>query len=335
LGSYLKDKQKIFLLIRKNVPFVYFFYRLRFVVFISSTQWFMLWAILELNSIIFIPLLNKNKTSQEHGARLTYFLTQGTASLLMIFSMFTLEVNNSREIQSPKILILLALIVKITRAPVHRWLPAIIVSLTRTNVWLVLTMQKLIPLMLLMLIKPNLNTILICCILISTTMGAIINLTQSNSKAILAYSRISHAGWFMTARRICQESWIFYFVSYTSLLFLLRMGLNITVGQHRIAVNQRNSALSLVTILSLGGLPPLMGFYPKAIIISSAIQMELNRLALVIIVLSAVDVFVYIRLSYHAIMNKKSKILWLKKEKYFSISIVIIINVVFSIIVIL
>jgi len=166
----------------------------------------MLWAILELNSIIFIPLFNKNKTSQEHGARLTYFLTQGTASLLMIFSMFTLEVNNSREIQSPKILILLALIVKITRAPVHRWLPAIIVSLTRTNVWLVLTMQKLIPLMLLMLIKPNLNTILICCILISTTMGAIINLTQSNSKAILAYSRISHAGWFMTARRICQES---------------------------------------------------------------------------------------------------------------------------------
>lgn len=316
------------------MPFIYFFYVLRFVIFISRTHWFILWAILELNSIIFIPILNKRKNNQEHTARITYFLTQRTASLVIIFRIFNIEINNLRGVSTPKVLMLLALLIKITRAPLHRWLPAIILSLTWTNVWLVLTIQKLIPLVLIILTKPQLSTILISCICISVSFGAIINLAQNNIKRILAYSRISHAGWFIAARTTCQERWIFYYVSYIRLLFMLKTSLHITTAQHRIK-SQINSILIFITILSLGGLPPLIGFFPKVIIVNSIVIIEVIRLAVILIVFSVVDLFIYIRLSYHALTNKKSKMIWVKKEKYISIAVIIFMNVRFSLVVIL
>jgi len=89
---------------------------------------------------------------------------------------------------------------------------------------------------------------------------------------------------------------------------MLKTSLHITTAQHRIK-GQINSILIFITILSLGGLPPLIGFFPKVIIVNSIVVIEVVRLAVILIVFSVVDLFIYIRLSYHALTNKKSKMI--------------------------
>jgi len=284
---------------------------------------------------MFIPLLAIKKNSNRYRARLTYFLVQRTASLILIFRIFNREITNILQILRPKNLILIALIIKITRAPLHSWLIPVAVRAEKTNLWLVLTIQKLIPLIILIFSKPNLTPIIVVCILLSISLGSITNFSQNNIKRILAYSRITNAGWFLATIRICQEGWVFYFLSYRVLILAATKLVSKNLIQQYINNNQTNNITTLLTLLRLGGLPPFLGFFPKVIILNSRISSNLILIALAIVIFSVLDLFIYTRVSYFALLNKKSHLLWIKKEKYFSFFILVIRRRLFSIVIIM
>jgi NADH-ubiquinone oxidoreductase chain 2 len=169
----------------------------------------------------------------------------------------------------------------------------------------------------------------------SLILGPIINFNQNNRKSILAYSRISHAGWFITARICCQERWTPYFFSYRILLYIIsKKTTHKTLLQQSLIINQTNLFIALFLLLRLGGLPPFLGFFPKIIILQTTIKLEFISLTIILLISSITDLFIYTRLSYIALINKKRNLIWIKKEKYFSFFILTISARLFSAIII-
>jgi len=102
---------------------------------------FLQWALLELNMLCFIPIFISRKTSNSTTNRLKYFVSQSSASLLFII-IIMLPLN------SP-LIILLLIIFKIGVPPFQRWLTAILPTLNLSEIFILFTIQKFLPLIIL------------------------------------------------------------------------------------------------------------------------------------------------------------------------------------------
>lgn len=124
---------------------------------------------------------------------------------------------------------------------------------------------------------------------------------------------------------IRETLWFFYIFLYSLLIriicFLFYI-LNIYFI-NQLFINNINFFIKinlLINFLSLGGLPPFIGFFPKWIIINFLINNNIYILTFIFIIISLIILFFYIRISYSAFMFNYLKIKWFKiliKNNYF------------------
>nr|DAZ87521.1 TPA_asm: NADH dehydrogenase subunit 2 [Phytosciara flavipes] len=281
---------------------------------ISANSWLGLWMGLEINLMAFIPILVSKNNLNNSEASLNYFLIQAFASTVLLFSIIFLILNNNMMFMNILILpdlsmklITLALMMKLGAPPFHFWFPNVMENINWINGLILMTWQKLGPMMVLSyFIKPNI--IFISFILLSTFMGAIGGLNQISLRKLLAFSSINHLGWMFVALMYNENIWIMYFVIYSfmnfCLIYMFKIFQIFYLNQvYSIFMSSPLLKITLLTsMLSLGGLPPFLGFAPKWMIIQSLSFMNMNLMNLFLICMSLVTLFYYLKISIASLL---------------------------------
>nr|WMQ78039.1 NADH dehydrogenase subunit 2 [Zaranga tukuringra] len=302
-----------------NSSKMFFFFVLMFstMISISSNSWLGCWIGLEINLLSFIPLISNSSNLLSNEASLKYFLTQTIASINFLFStlMNMILMKNFEMNLFISIMINSSLLMKMGSTPFHFWFPNIIEGLSWFNSFILMTWQKISP-MILLSYYFNMNFIMII-ITLNIMVGAISGLNQTSLRKLMAFSSINNLGWMLMTIMISENLLMFYFFMYSflisSMCFLFYV-LNLFYINQLFTINLKFMIKInlLVNFLSLGGLPPFIGFFPKWIILNFMINNNYYLLAIIFVMMSLIMLFFYIRIIYSAIMFNYFKMKWLK-----------------------
>nr|YP_004734360.1 NADH dehydrogenase subunit 2 [Sesamia inferens]AEI29236.1 NADH dehydrogenase subunit 2 [Sesamia inferens] len=292
---------------------------------ISSNSWFGCWIGLEINLLSFIPLISNSNNLLSNEASLKYFFTQSIASINFLFIilikmifMKNFEMNNFISIMMNS-----SMFMKMGSTPFHFWFPNIIEGLSWFNSFILMTWQKITP-MIILSYYLNKNFIIII-ILLNIMIGAIGGLNQTSLRKLMAFSSINNLGWMLSSIMISENLWMLYFSLYSFMIsimcFMFYMLNMYFINQ--LFINNINFFIKinlLINFLSLGGLPPFFGFFPKWIIINFLINNKNIFITFIFIMMSLIMLFFYIRINYSAFMFNYLKMKWIKifiKNNYF------------------
>jgi len=196
-------------------------------------------------------------------------------------------INPLNKLPLSNFIISLTLILKLGVAPFHFWLPNVIENINWFNRFILITWQKLTPIIIISYL--NLHNFLLMFILLSTFVGAIGGLNQISIRKLIAFSSINHIGWIIAALIFNESIWLYYFLLYSflncSIIFIFKIFQIFYLNQiYSLFNNYYLLKFSLISsLLSLGGLPPFLGFLPKLLIIQSLLFLKLNFINLFII----------------------------------------------------
>nr|QTZ98184.1 NADH dehydrogenase subunit 2 [Agriocnemis femina] len=269
---------------------------------ISSKTWIMMWIGLEMNLLSFIPLMTQNKNPYETEASMKYFMTQAMASMIMLMALILSDMKMETEI--PKMMMLTAIFIKMGAAPFHMWFPSVMQGLSWMNCLLLMTWQKIAPMIMTSyLMSTGLLSNLI--IILSVLVGAGGGFNQTSIRKMMAYSSISHIGWLLTALIMSMTFWLIYFLIYT----LMNIAVIVMMMQNKIyhlkqifsmKMNNNVKLAMFTSILSLGGLPPFLGFLPKWMIIQNSMTSDNKINIMIMIMTTMVTLYFYLRMTYSA-----------------------------------
>nr|YP_009973810.1 NADH dehydrogenase subunit 2 [Melanostoma orientale]QNH93619.1 NADH dehydrogenase subunit 2 [Melanostoma orientale]UJG45501.1 NADH dehydrogenase subunit 2 [Melanostoma scalare] len=279
---------------------------------ISANSWLSAWMGLEINLLSFIPLMSDNNL-MSNEASLKYFLTQALASSILLFSIILFMYKNNFMNQMfnsnnnyINMIILSALLMKSGTAPFHFWFPNVMEGLNWMNSLILMTWQKIGPLMLISYLI--MKFLLFWCILLSIIIGSLGGLNQTSLRKLMTYSSINHLGWMLMSMYSNESLWITYFMFYTflsfNLIFLFNMFKLFHINQlYSLFMFNKYLKFSLfLNLLSLGGLPPFLGFIPKWLTIQYVTINNQLFMMTIMIMLTLLTLFFYLRLCYTAFM---------------------------------
>nr|NP_982322.1 NADH dehydrogenase subunit 2 [Drosophila simulans]AAF77291.1 NADH dehydrogenase subunit 2 [Drosophila simulans] len=293
---------------------------------VTSNSWLGAWMGLEINLLSFIPLLSDNNNLMSTEASLKYFLTQALASTVLLFSSILLmlknNLNNEINESFTSMIIMSALLLKSGAAPFHFWFPNMMEGLTWMNALMLMTWQKIAPLMLISYL--NIKYLLLISVILSVIISAIGGLNQTSLRKLMAFSSINHLGWMLSSLMFSESIWLIYFFFYSFLSFVLTFMFNIFKLFH---LNQLfswfvNSKILKFTLfmnfLSLGGLPPFLGFLPKWLVIQQLTLCNQYFLLTLMMMSTLITLFFYLRICYSAFMMNYFENNWIMKMNMIS-----------------
>jgi len=239
--------------------------------------------------------------------RLKYFLVQRVASLWFIFSCL---VRAFMQWNIIAVVIVLAITLKLGMAPFHGWFISVISSTSFAIMFLLSTAQKFIPLLVLRTLP---RRVFVVGVLVRVTLGAVfsLGLVQLSVKKLLAVSSINNVRWMILGAQASLQVWRLYLLIYSLLLMPTLRILASNHGQHishmslTTAPNRRKIGLVFL-LISLGGLPPFLGFFNKLLIIKALLPIGFIVLG-VIIFSSLVLLYYYLSWSFFMLTNNPSR----------------------------
>jgi NADH-ubiquinone oxidoreductase chain 2 len=260
----------------------------------------------------FIPLSIKSLNIYSSEASLKYFLTQALASRTLLFSIILfyifIEFNTKTYflIFFINLIFSSSIIIKRGMAPFHFWFPNVIEGLNWINNFILMTWQKIAPIVILSFCLNFYFFIII--ILFSIFFGAIGGLNQTSLRKLIAFSSINHLGWIIRNIINNENIWKIYFLFYS----ILTITILIIFNNFKIYnLNQIFSILNInkfqklffnIPLLSLGGLPPFLGFFPKWLTIEILLINNFYLITFLIINFTLITLYFYIRISYSSFL---------------------------------
>ena len=168
--------------------------------------------------------------------------------------------------------------------------------------------------------------------------GNLAALVQKNVKRLFAYSSISQAGYIFigisAATHMGIESSIFYIVAHTfmiigafSIVFWLEQR-NISTMDEYSGLAGRNmfAAVALsILMLSMAGIPPLIGFAGKFLLFSSALGANDPMLAFLGIINSFISIFYYAKVINQMFLRKEEKSIAMDRNIAIAVGICLIV----------
>ncbi len=176
------------------------------------------------------------------------------------------------------------------------------------------------------------KSVLLLSSFISLIVGSVLGLTQFRIKRLFAYSTINHVGFILLALSVNTaesiQAFIFYILQYTlsnlnAFMILVTIGFSFYGFVHKVGSKNINSelrdrknspvqlisqikgyfslnpfiAISLaITLFSFAGIPPLIGFFGKQMILSAALDNGYVFMSLVAILTSVISAAYYLNL---------------------------------------
>nr|AYN73248.1 NADH dehydrogenase subunit 2 [Kosciuscola tristis] len=305
---------------------------------ISSNSWFGVWMGLEINLLSFIPLLSSNKNMVMNESSIKYFIVQALASTMLLFSILLIQMKYPPGWESeliPSMMISSSLLLKIGAAPFHFWFPEVMGASSWMNCFTLMTWQKIAPMMV-MSYCIQMSTFMFSIIILSIFIGAMGGLNQTSMRQLMAYSSISHLGWMISSLIVSENVWELYFIVYSLLsliMVILFKQMNIFfLNQIYTASNLKMEVkfLMFLSLLSLGGLPPFLGFLPKWIVMQSMIEMNMTIIMTIMAVLTTITLYYYMRISFSALIMSYTENSWSMELKSQNSSLILPATVMLS-----
>ena len=236
---------------------------------------------------------------------------------------------------------------KFGAAPFHIWVPDIyqgslisttilLSTLPKIAVFIVFLKLYFIPFMALEYVWSD---ILIFIGIASIIIGSIFALTQENIKRLLAYSAISNIGFIILAMALVSNDGLHASLYYTivySFTALASFGVvtHITSNSHGIEDISDLAGLSkthpyfailiLITMLSSAGIPPLIGFHAKLMVIQALINNSYILLSIIVVLMTVVSAYYYLRVIKTVYFEERENLI----STYTSSNILLSINVI-------
>nr|YP_010531216.1 NADH dehydrogenase subunit 2 [Nesodiprion japonicus]UXW93503.1 NADH dehydrogenase subunit 2 [Nesodiprion japonicus] len=316
----------------------YFYLLLIFsiLIIINSSSWISVWMGMEMNLLMFIPLLMNNKilSKYSNSCMIYYIIQVGSSSMLLIMIMI-MKMMFIFNMNLFIIMIQISLILKLGASPLHWWLVKIVNNMSWLNCFLILTFQKIGPLF--MLINTNISMVIYFSMLLSGMMGSLIGINQTSLKLIMVYSSLNHLSWMFMSMMIDFYIMLIYLLFYSLnnlMICLFFMYFNINYLDQVFKLNNLNyfkKFLVVMMFLSMAGIPPMFGFLPKFFVFIMMIKNMFILECLLFIVFTLIVLFYYMNFILPSILylklNFKLNLNYLNLNFYFIM--IIMFNVFF------
>nr|QTT61385.1 NADH dehydrogenase subunit 2 [Cyrtodactylus saiyok] len=284
------------------------------IITMASSHWLLAWLGLELNTLSILPMIIKLHHPRSTEATTKYFLIQATAATLILLASITNtwqtgQWSISHMTPTTTLLTTTAIMLKLGIAPMHLWYPQVLQGVTMNTALMISTWQKIAPLTLLYMTSHTLNTTALLALgLTSALVGGWAGLNQTQTRMIMAFSSIAHMGWLLTAIALSPSLTTLTMIMYTASTIATFMPIatttkTITDLGTTWPLSPPTLAAMMITLMSLGGLPPLTGFMPKWLILKELSSTGLNTFAMLILMTSLPSLFFYIRLAYLTLLT--------------------------------
>nr|QLD97297.1 NADH dehydrogenase subunit 2 [Rhipicephalus maculatus] len=258
----------------------------------SSNSWFIFWLMMEINMMSFIPIMNNFKL-KNFNSMITYFIIQSFSSSLFFISAFQYSLFNSMFFL---FIINISILIKLGMIPFHFWIILISESMSFDALLILLTLQKTLPLL---IMEKFVSELMIPLFILSSLMASILAMKYKMMKKILIFSSISHQGWILCLVAKKLNFWLSYLILYFVILFNI---INIcdynkinSFSDFLKSKMKSEVKMKLITsMMSLGGMPPFLGFFMK--IVAIFLLMKMNLIFIFILILSSlINLFFYVR----------------------------------------
>nr|YP_003675.1 NADH dehydrogenase subunit 2 [Dromiciops gliroides]CAD48253.1 NADH dehydrogenase subunit 2 [Dromiciops gliroides] len=287
------------------------------------------WMGLEINTLAIIPMMTYPNHMRASESAIKYFLTQATASMMIMFAIiYNAWMTNQWNLfqisnQWASIIMTLALAMKLGLVPFHFWVPEVTQGIPLLSGMVLLTWQKIAPASIMYQISPSLDMkILTLLAIMSTILGGWGGLNQTHIRKILAYSSIAHMGWMTIIILINPAMTLLNLIIYiftTLTMFLILNHASVTKIKSLANLWNKSAPMTIIillTLLSLGGLPPLTGFIPKWFILHELVTNNNITMATSMALSALLNLFFYMRIIYAAALTmfpttNNSKLRWL------------------------
>nr|AER92646.1 NADH dehydrogenase subunit 2 [Brookesia exarmata] len=277
----------------------------------SSHHWLTAWVGLELNMLSISTIIAQPKNPRATEAAIKYFLIQAIASAMMLFS-GTINATQTGQWDISQLtnkyastMLTLAMLMKIGAAPIYFWLPEIMQGTTMKTALIIATWQKIAPISLLFMTSNHTPPkIMVAMGILSTIIGGLGGINQTQLRKLMAYSSLTNLGWTMVILPWHPQAAVLNIAIYMIMLiptFLMMETMTLKTLQDTTtawATSSTMNTLLTLLFLSIGSLPPLTGFAPKLLIINELVSYNMTPIATTMAVISLISLFFYMRTTY-------------------------------------
>ncbi|GJL81909.1 MAG: NADH-quinone oxidoreductase subunit N [marine bacterium B5-7] len=252
-----------------------------------------------------------------YGMSLIYGLT-GSLEFRAIAESIQQMDSNALPLTLGLIFIVVGLAFKLGAVPFHMWVPDVYDGAPISATIFIGTAPKLaaFAMMARLLVSgfgdlhDDWGDMLLVIAILSVAVGNIVAIAQTNIKRMLAYSTISHMGFFLFGILAGTEQGygasLFYVLIYTTmslgafgvLLVLSTKGFEAENLDDLAGLNATHPGLALLMMLmmfSMAGVPPTVGFYAKLSVIQALLSVNHITVAVIAVLLAVVGAFYYLR----------------------------------------
>lgn len=253
-----------------------------------------------------------------YGMSLLYGLT-GSLELSVIRDSLAGTQQGNVAVALAVVFIVVAVSFKLGAVPFHMWVPDVYQGAPTSTTAFVGAAPKIAAFaMTLRLLAGGLEDLhgmwqqmLMIIALLSIAGGNIIAIAQSNLKRMLAYSTISHMGYFLCGILAGTEEGysasLFYVLVY-AVMSLAAFGIVLYLATKENESDQLDDLkglskrspwiafLLMVLMFSMAGIPPTAGFFAKFSVIQALVNADLIWVAVVAVILAVVGAYYYLRI---------------------------------------
>lgn len=253
-----------------------------------------------------------------YGVSLLYGLSGGETQLSKIAAgLANTDADLSLGLLIALVFVIAGVAFKISAVPFHQWTPDVyegsptpvvaFLSVGSKAAGFALAIRLMVTAF--PLITEEWHFVFTALAILSMVLGNVVALTQTSMKRMLAYSSIAQAGFVMigliTGTEAGYASMVFYLLVYLFMnlggfscviLFSLRTGTD-QISEYS-GLYQKDPLLTLclsICLLSLGGIPPLAGFFGKIYLFWAGWRAGAYYLVLLGLLTSVVSIYYYIR----------------------------------------
>ena len=217
------------------------------------------------------------------------------------------------------VFVVIGLAFKLGAVPFHVWIPDVYQGAPTSVTLFISTAPKLAAFAMLMRLlaeglaelSPHWQDILILLAILSMGLGNLSAIAQTNIKRMFAYSTIAHVGYLMlgvlTANKGGYAASMFYTIVYTlmslggfgMIILLSRAGFEAEHIDDFRGLNDKSpwyALIMLILMLSMAGVPPLLGFWAKFSVLNQVVQAGFVWLAVVAVLFAIIGAFYYLRI---------------------------------------
>lgn len=246
-----------------------------------------------------------------YGLSLVYFEV-GSLQISDIQTILLISTTNSR-VKTGIFLILVALFIKLGCAPFHLWTPQVYTNSAPILTFMFLLLPK-IPLFYILYVLSSLQIqyTYFFIIIISLIIGTIYAFSSAIFRTFMAYSAIANNAFLltplMTSTLFSLDALISYIVMYnivlisvfTVVLFIRRFdGTPLIHNLRDLALIKKTNIIAAITLaiafLNLSGIPPLIGFSAKIIVLTSSLTESFYTINLALLISSLLSAYYYLR----------------------------------------